>query len=60
LEERDDGRSNGLTLTVLMVIVTLVTLAFAIVVGLTLRHHSAAALKHPASALQQTDPISSR
>jgi hypothetical protein len=62
LEERDEQekRDAGLRLSMAMAVVAIL-LMVAIVVGLGWRHHSAAArLRHPAAALQQTDPTSGR
>jgi len=60
-EERDDEetRHSGLTLAILIAI-AVTTLTLAVVVGIAWRRHSVARLEHPASALQQKDPISGR
>jgi uncharacterized protein YoxC len=61
LEERDEEeRETGLRLSISMAIAAIM-LMVAIVVGLGWRLNSISArLKHPAAALQQTDPTSGR
>ena len=59
MRELRETRQVILTMSI-FIAASVIILAFAIVVGLTLRHHSASALKHPAAALQQADPVSGR
>jgi hypothetical protein len=54
-ETRDAGLRFSISMSIAAIILTI-----AIVVGLASRHHSGARLKHPAAALQQTDPVSGR